>query len=222
MLYLDTLFYRWPGHGFTAFTLLLTWAALIYFAWRRSEKHFWLMVSFVIVTPLPIAFIPPRAAGCLYIPLVGWAIILSTLYLSLATLLKGVPLLCRLSLQQLRVALALIAIPCLWNLNRHADRHSLPAVYAREELTWSFLQQLRTAQWKVKPHSEIVFINDPFSSTPYGPWNAKFITELFYRDHSIRVLPARLVPLSSDRVAAAALVLTWKDGRLVQWTPVDH
>jgi len=221
VLYLDTFLYRSPNHGFTAFTLLLTWVALIYIAWRRREKYFWLMVSFVIVTPLPIAFIPPRAAGCLYIPLVGWAIILSTLYLSLATLLKNEPPLRPLSPQQLRVALALIAIPCLWNVNRRADRRSLPAVYAREQLTWSFLEQLRTARLPVKPNSDIVFINDPFSDNPYARWNAKFITELLYRDHTIRVLPARMIPLSAERIAAADLVLTWRDGRLMLWTPAE-
>jgi hypothetical protein len=222
VLYLDTFLYRSPGHGFTAFTLLLTWAALIYMAWCRREKHFWLMVSFVIVTPLPIAFIPPRAAGCLYIPLVGWAIILTSLYLSLAVALRKVPLVRCLSMHKLRIALALIAIPCLWNINRHADRRSLPAIYAREELTWSFLQQLRTSPWVVKPNSEIVFINDPFSDSLYARWNAKFITELYYRDHTIRVLPARIVPLSAHRIAAADLVLTWKDGQLMQWIPAEH
>jgi hypothetical protein len=91
VLYLNKLFYRLPNHGFTAFTLILTWLALFCIAWWRREKHFWLMIFFVIATSLPIAFVPPRAEGRLYIPLVGWAVISSTLYLSLATLLKKLP-----------------------------------------------------------------------------------------------------------------------------------
>jgi hypothetical protein len=216
VLYLNTLFYRSPREGFTVFTLIASWLALFCIAWRRREKHVWLMAFFVVFAPLPIAFLPPRVAGRVYIPLVGWAIILSTLYLGLATLLKNLPPLHRVSLQQLRVALALIAIPCIWTVNKHADRSSLPWMYARGELTWSFLQQLRAANLPLKPNSEIVFLNDPFSDGPSARWNALFITELFYHDHTIKVLLARMMPVSSGRIAAADLVLTWKDGRLMR------
>lgn len=222
VLYLDTLVYSSSAQGFTVATLLLTWAALFYIAWRRRDKHLGFMAFLVIVTPLPIAFLPPRAAGCLYIPLIGWAVIFSTLFLSLAAVLRKGPLVRRLSLLQLRVALALIAVPLLWNINKHADRRSLPGIYAREELTWSFLQQLRSAKLTVKPNSHIVFINDPFSDSPNARWNAKFITELFYGDHTIRVLPARMVPVTSQQTASADLVLTWQDGRLMRWNPAQR
>jgi hypothetical protein len=58
--------------------LLLLWSAVFIYAFLRRDRTLQLMSFWVVLVPLPIAFIRPiRGGGCLWLLLFGWAIILA-------------------------------------------------------------------------------------------------------------------------------------------------
>jgi len=83
--YLDALFYRdhWFGRIQTAVLL----AVMLGIALLLRSRHLGFAWSIVLVSFLPIAFIPMRAAYVLYIPLAGWSMYAAALLVSLRDLL---------------------------------------------------------------------------------------------------------------------------------------
>jgi hypothetical protein len=64
-----------PG-AITPTALLLLWAAVFSYAFLRRDRMLRLMAFWIVIVPLPIAFILPiRRGGCLYLLLFGWAMI---------------------------------------------------------------------------------------------------------------------------------------------------
>jgi hypothetical protein len=60
----------------TPTALLLLWAAVFIYAFLRGDRMLRLMAFWIVIVPLPIAFILPiRRGGCLYLLLFGWAMI---------------------------------------------------------------------------------------------------------------------------------------------------
>ena len=56
--------------------LLLLWAGVFIYAFWRRNRMVWLMAFWVVIVPLPIAFLLPiRSGACLYLLLFGWAMI---------------------------------------------------------------------------------------------------------------------------------------------------
>src|SRR3954463_6621666 len=60
----------------TPTALLLLWAAVFVYAFLRRDRLLRLMAFWIVIVPLPIAFILPiRRGGCLYLLLFGWSLI---------------------------------------------------------------------------------------------------------------------------------------------------
>lgn len=209
--FLDTYFLvSFTQHAFTRTKMLLLWAALFVLAWHLRSKHLLFATLFLIIAPLPITFIPLRPGANLYIPLVGWAIVISTVWLAVADVSKRVLPLGRVPLRGLRTVLAVVLVVWLWKSNIRDNRRFLPPLYAMEKQTWSAIEQLKAFQPTVKPGTQIVFLNDPFQG-----WNMKFIAELLYQDHTVNATLNRLTPLPPNQLANADIVFVWENGRLI-------
>ena len=73
----------------TPATVLMLWATVCIYAVLRRERLVQLMAFWVMVVPLPIAFLLPiRGGGCLYLLLFGWAILLAKVASDLALLIS--------------------------------------------------------------------------------------------------------------------------------------
>ena len=60
----------------TPAALLFLWAAVFIYAFLRQDRMLRLMAFWIVIVPLPIAFIfPIRSGGCLYLLLFGWSMI---------------------------------------------------------------------------------------------------------------------------------------------------
>src|SRR5262249_42784337 len=57
--------------------VLVAWPAVFLYAFWRRDRLLQLMAFWVVVTPLPLAFIPARGGAMLYIVLFGWAMIIA-------------------------------------------------------------------------------------------------------------------------------------------------
>ena len=68
--------------------LLAIWALLFAYAFLRRDRMLQLMAFWVVITPLPLAFISPRGGARLYILLFGWAMIFAKLASDVITLIS--------------------------------------------------------------------------------------------------------------------------------------
>jgi len=76
--FISELSYR--HHVMSPAALLLLWTAVFIYAFMRRDHTLQLMAFWLLLVPLPIAFIHPiRGGGCLYLLLFGWATIFSKL-----------------------------------------------------------------------------------------------------------------------------------------------
>jgi hypothetical protein len=90
--FVNELFYLVPNHVMTQGMLLALWAAIFAYAFLRRDRMLELMAFWVVITPLPLAFIPLRGGACLYILLFGWAMIFAKLISDLIRLLFKSPI----------------------------------------------------------------------------------------------------------------------------------
>src|SRR5260370_9387181 len=57
--------------------VLVAWPVIFLYAFWRRDRLLQLMAFWVVITPLPLAFIPARGGAMLYIVLFGWAMIVA-------------------------------------------------------------------------------------------------------------------------------------------------
>ena len=60
--------------------VLLFWTLATWMAWRRPRPLLRFTWAYMLLTPLPVAFLSDRTQGCLYLPLVGWAIFAAAIF----------------------------------------------------------------------------------------------------------------------------------------------
>jgi hypothetical protein len=77
--------------------------------------------------------------------------------------------------------------------------------------TWDAIQQLRELNPRIRPGSQVVFLDDPFHN-----FDMAFIAELSFKDRSVTVRLNQATPLSPKEIAAADYVFTFDAGKLVQ------
>jgi hypothetical protein len=196
--------------------VVLVWFAVFYLARRLDRPVLWFCWWFVAVTPLPIEFLEGRGGACLYVPLLGWAIFAAVIFREgvkvLARVLVGDPALRRLSEQSIGAILIATGM-FLWAAEGRQlkDSYIRPSMSALGKPTWEVIQQLDRLRPEVRPHSRVVFLNDPFEG-----WDMAFIAELWFRDRSLDIKLDRKTPFTREELAQADYVFNFADGRLVQ------
>ena len=89
--FVSELFYLTPNHVITGGTLVAIWALVFAYAFLRRDRTLQLMAFWVVITPLPLAFVSPRGGARLYIVLFGWAMIFAKLAWDVITVVSKVP-----------------------------------------------------------------------------------------------------------------------------------
>ena len=211
---LGELFLAWGQFQMRA--VALVWFALFYFAWRLRRPLLWFCWWFIAVTPLPIEFLEGRGGACLYVPLLGWAILAAAAFREvvnlLARALAGDPALRFLGERSLR-ALLIAAGLFLW----FSQARQLKESYVRESMlalgqpTWDVIRQLEALRPVVRPHSQVVFLNDPFEG-----YDMAFIAELWFRDPSLEIRLGRKTPFTREELDRADYVFSFAGGKLLQ------
>jgi hypothetical protein len=87
--FVSNLLYLTPNHVMPGGMLLVLWAAIFVYACLRRDRMLQLMAFWIVITPLPLAFIPLRGGACLYILLFGWAMIFAKLASDLIKLISN-------------------------------------------------------------------------------------------------------------------------------------
>ncbi|PWU09858.1 MAG: hypothetical protein C5B51_05420 [Terriglobia bacterium] len=196
--------------------VILVWLLATFLAWRRDQPALRFAWAYMVLTPLPIAFLSDRFQGCLYIPLLGWAVLASMTFTDLAqsvsNYLAKAAVFRRAGAQRL-FAIFVAAAVILWarEMTRLKASVVVPAAAQQGIETWDVIQQLQALHPHVQPNSKVVFLNDPFTD-----WDMTFIGMLWFHDRSVEVHNARLEHLAGADLNRMDYAFDFRDGKLVQ------
>jgi hypothetical protein len=186
------------------------WAILTILAWRRDSpllKFCW--VAF-LVAALPIEFLEHRLQGCLYIPMAFMAIFVGAVLVESAWALAGAsPASWRGIVFGVLIGLAVL----LWGRETQFrnEVYVRPGASRQGLRAREIVRQLGEIHATVKPHSRVVFVNDPFEG-----YDMAFIGELWFADRTVQVQLQNKMRMPETELAKADALFTFRDGKMVR------
>jgi hypothetical protein len=200
------LFTSW--HFFTLGWVLAVWAMLTLIAWwpRSDIRRFcW---CFFVIAPLPLELLEGRTVACLAIPFCGLAILAATFLTDLAAATARIA-----GGRRAVFAAVVAAAVILWGLHNARLKRELIVTQMRElgQETWSVIEQFNKLRPRVKPHSTVVFLDDPFEG-----FDMAFIAELWFREHTLNIKLQRKTPFSPEELTKVEHLFSFEQGRLTQ------
>ena len=207
--FLNAIFYT---QLFRTWSVLAVWSLILYLALRNRDRRLLLLVVWVVVTPLPLAFIPPHGSGCIYIVLAGWGMIAAMACEALARRIAREPALA--GLPERAVVTCLLAAAVFYYVDRTAALHdrAVRGYFRNGEKTWNQIEQARTFPLRPPHGSRIALLNDPF---PEG-WDELFIIKLCWHDRSLQVFLQNQQHLSASELDRMDFVFDFPGGRLTR------
>jgi hypothetical protein len=192
------------GHTITSTTLLILWAFVFIYAFIRRDRTLWLMTFWIVIVPLPLAFIVPmRAEAPLYLPLFGWAMIFAKVTFDLITLISTFSVFVsnrvlaaaasatvgdassKVSAQVFRIiATLLVAFALAAFTQRENQRLRVPWLGVGAK-TSHVIQTFRSLGLRPMHDSRILLLLK--ENLFQNKWNAFFIASLVWNDHSLRI-----------------------------------
>jgi hypothetical protein len=184
--YLDALLYRdgvVRSHWFGAMQVAILFGAMLGVALALRSKQLLFCWSMILVSFLPIAFIPPRAAYAFYFPFAFWSLYIAVLVVTLRDRLVATPIAGgRVLLRQI----ALVTIVFLLLIRAH--RIERQRMSAATELGWPLIASIVTALDRGHPAvpggSTVLAVNDPY---PKGQFGLVLLLRLYFRDGRLEV-----------------------------------
>ena len=154
------------------------------------------MAFWVVIVPLPIAFLVPlRAGACLYLLLFGWAMIFAKIAFDLIDLISKFFVFVgnrvlngtsnKVSVRVFRIiATLLVTLALAVFTQRENQRLQVPWLNVGAKTT-DVIQTFRSLGLRPIPGSRILLLlkENPFQNK----WNAFFIASLVWNDHSLRI-----------------------------------
>ncbi len=178
--YLDTLFYRdhWFGEIQTAVLL----AAMLGIALLLRSRHLAFAWSMILVSVLPVAFIPMRAAYVLYIPLAGWSLYAAALLVALRDVVLRSRKLAGTALWR-QFALFLLVLVLLLRAYRVQRLRMYGELTLGQPVIRSLLAGLDRLNPKFPHGTRILVVNDPL---PH-PYEFLLLLRLYCGDRTLEV-----------------------------------
>jgi hypothetical protein len=214
--FFDAIFYV---HGLTMWHCLVIWGALLCIGIvalvRPIRDPRWMFLwIFVLVTPLPVVFLPNRGGAVLYIVVAGWAILAAMFCRELAwrlaqNLFSGRPArLCAMGLFWLSTAAAYA------NETRTVHR-TFGYLFTGTE-TAEAIREFQNLNLHPKHGSSILFLRSPF---PGDSFDTTFLAALGWNDLSLRIFQQSQAHLPEDQIAGMDYVIDYTGGEFVVRRP---
>jgi hypothetical protein len=192
------------GHPITSATLLLLWALIFIYAFISRDRILQLMAFWVVIVPLPMAFIVPmRGDAALYLLLFGWAMIFARIVFDLISLIwKGATFLGRrrpvpkgtgaladyirkLSRARFRALATVLVALALAAFTQHENQHLRIPLFNVGVKTSHVINTFRSLDLRPSHRSSIVLLLQ--ENLFQNKWNVFFIASLLWNDHSLRI-----------------------------------
>ncbi|HYW44086.1 MAG TPA: hypothetical protein VE959_14585 [Bryobacteraceae bacterium] len=210
------LFEQGSGNDFAWGAVLTIWFVLTYLAWRRDRPILRFCWVFWLVTPMPLSVLAGRRGACLAIPFSCLAVFAPVVFLDVvhtgARFLARERAFRRFGDRNCFAALCVLGV-ALWGWQNDCAKrlYVKSSMESLGELTWLVMGQLRQLNPHVKPHSTVVFLDDPFDA-----FDMAQIAELWFRDHSLNIKLLRKTPMTPLELSKADYLFTFKNGPLMQ------
>jgi hypothetical protein len=190
---------------------LLLYIGLRNWGRRKWDPRWLFLLVWVVVTPLPIVFLPDRGAGTLYIVAGGWAILgaMATRVVLRRVAREPVAGLSRSAIMALGMLAAIVAYA---HETWRADQRNLGWYLSQGDETRRAIEQFAALNIRPAAHSRVAFLNCPFPDR----FHTLFIAALFWHDPTIEINLERKQPSSADEFARTDYIFDYVDGRFVR------
>ena len=190
-------------HPISPITLLGLWGLVFIYAFLRGDRTLQLMAFWVVIVPLPIAFLVPlRAGACLYLLLFGWAMIFATVVIDLVTLISKSRILIGQGIgasaatgaasrhtgaSAFRIAAVLLVASGLAIFTRYENQRygTVRALLSVGQQVSHLIEALKSLHLQPPPQSTVL-IRIPDNAFR-NKWHGVFIAYLLWNDHSLQI-----------------------------------
>ena len=208
--FLSDLFYL-PTEALANWGVVLVLGTVIAVAIASHRRDLQLLAIWILMTQLPVLFIPRRSFFVMYLPLAGWAGYLGVLLvrgLDWATRVLPEP---REPSLRAKIAMFLVTAACL------APLHALDkwAHWSEDRAIERFRDAVMAAAPNLPKPAKLLFLDDPF---PEDDWLPTQILPLAYDDRQMAVDRRKRMeaPPTADELATYTAIFDWKDGRAIR------
>jgi hypothetical protein len=188
--------------------ILIVWPVVFFYAFWRRDRLLQLMAFWVVITPLPLAFILSREEAMFYIVLFGWATIFARMVSDLigliakARILAG-PRTAMLPTFATAAVAVLVAVFTHWE-NQRFDRTR--GLLSPGQKSLYVIQALRSLNLHPPPGSAILLKPETrFYQNLYYP---AFVASLVWNDRSLRIYVAGQPQLTQQQIANMRYVIS--------------
>ena len=210
------------GYTITPTTLLFLWALVFIYAFLRQDRTLQLMTFWIVIVPLPLAFIVPmRGDASLYLLLFGWAMIFAKVAFDLITLISKFSVFVAGRVlttakramvrnasgdKYLRVmATLLVAFALAAFTQRENQRLGGPWLTLGAN-TSHVIQTFRSLSLRPTHGSRILILLK--ENIFRNKWNVFFIASLIWNDHSLRIWVENGSELTPEQQANADYIIS--------------
>ena len=189
----------------TPMVLLLLWTVVFIYAFLRRDRMLWLMAFWVVIVPLPIAFLLPiRSGGCLYLLLFGWATIGARAACDLIVFVTNRTSPSRIARIALVSAFAvLLAVFTQWENHRLGTVPNMLAVGQKVSHVIAAFDSLR-----LQPARRSTVLLKPKEQLFQNKWHPLFIASLVWDDHSLQIGIDKLNKLTPEQIAHVDYIIS--------------
>jgi hypothetical protein len=213
------------GHTITPITLLVLWAFVFIYAFIRRDRTLQLMAFWIVIVPLPLAFIIPiRGDAPLYLLLFGWTMVFAKVAFDLITLLskfsvfvgnripaaatgatvgdassKAFP-------RVFRIIATLLLVLALAAFTQRENRRLRVPWLSVGAKTSHVIHTFRSLGLRPRHGSRILLL--PKEKLFQNKWNVFFIASLVWNDHSLRIWVERADELTPRQQANVDYIIS--------------
>jgi hypothetical protein len=191
--------------------VLVVWPVVFLYAFWRRDRLLQLMAFWVVITPLPLAFIPARGGAMFYIVLFGWAMIIARVLEDLIGLVGRVLTLSEprtTILRTLATASMAIALAVFTHWQSHRF-DQIRVLVSSGQKSLHVIEALRSLNLHPRPGSTILLKPETrFYQNPYYP---KFVASLVWKDRSLRMYVSGQPQLTQQEIANMSYVVSFNE-----------